>query len=57
MPVNVRVYIYSCKNLPIADDDGSSDPFVVVWDLDKNKKQTKIINNSTNPQFYEAIDI
>jgi hypothetical protein len=38
MSVNVRVYIYSCKNLPIADEDGSSDPFVVLWSLDKEKK-------------------
>ena len=32
MAVRIRVYIYSCKNLPVADENGSTDPYVVVWD-------------------------
>lgn len=49
MPVKIRVYIYSCRNLPIADDNGTSDPYVRVWDVSKEVKKTKIIYQSTNP--------
>jgi uroporphyrinogen-III decarboxylase len=27
-----RVYVYQCKDLPSADDDGQSDPYIKVWD-------------------------
>ena len=27
-PYKVRAYIYQCKNLTAADDDGMSDPYV-----------------------------
>jgi Ca2+-dependent lipid-binding protein len=43
MPVKIRVYIYSCRNLPVADDNGSSDPYVRVWDTSEEVKKTKII--------------
>jgi len=31
-PVKVRAYIYQCRDLPAADADGSSDPYIQVWD-------------------------
>ena len=27
-----RVYIFQCRDIPSADDDGQSDPFIKVWD-------------------------
>mmetsp|Transcript_9561 Transcript_9561/g.9184 ORF Transcript_9561/g.9184 Transcript_9561/m.9184 type:complete len:129 (-) Transcript_9561:525-911(-) len=28
----VRCYLFQCRDLPAADDDGQSDPFIVIWD-------------------------
>ena len=35
---SIRAYIYSCKDLPAADEDGSSDPFIQVWDTADKKE-------------------
>ena len=32
-PVKIRAYIYQCRDLPAADSNGTSDPFVKVWDM------------------------
>ena len=51
-----RIYIYQCRDLPSADDDGQSDPYIKVWDqLDATK--TKCIEDNNNPIFYEGLDI
>jgi len=34
-PVKVRCYIYQCRDLPAADSNGTSDPFVKIWDTSK----------------------
>ena len=31
-PVKIRAYIYQCRDLPAADAEGTSDPYVEVWD-------------------------
>jgi hypothetical protein len=31
----IRAYLYQCKDLPAADDSGSSDPYIEVWSPDK----------------------
>lgn len=31
--VKIRAYIYQCRDLPAADSNGTSDPFVQVWDM------------------------
>ena len=28
----IRVYLFQCRDLPAADDDGQSDPYIVLWD-------------------------
>jgi C2 domain len=33
----IRCFIYQCKDLPAADSNGSSDPYVEIWSSDKNK--------------------
>lgn len=35
MNIKARAYIYQCRDLPAADDTGSSDPFVVIHDSDR----------------------
>jgi len=32
-PVTIRAYIYQCRDLPAADSNGTSDPYVKVWDM------------------------
>ena len=31
----VRAFIFQCRDLPPADEDGTSDPFLKVWDTSK----------------------
>jgi len=31
----VRAYIFQCRDLPAADEDGQSDPYIKIWDLSK----------------------
>jgi len=31
-PVKIRAYVYQCQDLPAADAEGTSDPYVVAWD-------------------------
>lgn len=33
IPVVIRAYIYQCRDLPAADSNGTSDPFVKIWDM------------------------
>lgn len=40
IPVVIRAYIYQCRDLPAADSNGSSDPFVKVWDMSEKQKKT-----------------
>ena len=48
-PVIVRAYIYQCRDLPSADDDGACDPYLHIWDMgdqdpkSKHRKKTKTI--------------
>ena len=39
-PVKIRAYIYLCRGLPAADKNGTSDPYLLVWDTVPEKKQT-----------------
>jgi hypothetical protein len=59
-PVRVRAYIYQCRDLPAADAEGTSDPYVQVWDTKadkKNRKQTIVVDDNNNPLFYETIEL
>jgi hypothetical protein len=54
----VRAYIFQCRDVPAADDDGQSDPFIKMWDQSKEGgKKTKIIEDNLNPLFYETIEL
>jgi hypothetical protein len=60
MPVKIRAYIYQARDLPAADAEGTSDPFVKVWDVEATKskiKRTQVVEDNCNPLFYETIEL
>jgi Ca2+-dependent lipid-binding protein len=56
-PVRIRAYIYQCQDLPAADAEGTSDPFVVAWDISSETKKTKVVEDNCNPLFYETLEL
>mmetsp|Transcript_10743 Transcript_10743/g.13432 ORF Transcript_10743/g.13432 Transcript_10743/m.13432 type:complete len:126 (+) Transcript_10743:1642-2019(+) len=54
--LKVRAYIFQCRDLPAADSDGTSDPFLMVIDSD-TPQRTEVVNDNLNPIYYEAIDL
>lgn len=54
VPMKVRAYIYQCKDLPSGDEDGLSDPFIKIWDKLREVPETKVIQDTLNPIFYEV---
>jgi len=57
----VRIYIFQCKDLPAADSDGSSDPYITVFNPDgkahHDHHRTRTVNDTVNPLFYQALQI
>lgn len=53
----VRVFIFQCKDLPAADSDGSSDPFISIFNTSGESAKTPVIEDNINPIFMEAIEI
>ena len=54
--LKVRAYVFQCRDLPAADSDGTSDPFLQFTDSDVPQK-TAVINDNLNPIYYQAIDL
>lgn len=59
----IRCYLFQCKDLPAADEDGASDPLVVCYStIDEDGKDSKrmkeavvetdVIENNCDPMFY-----
>ena len=56
-PWKIRCFIFQCKEIPAADEDGTSDPFVRIWSAEKGDKiETKVVDDNLNPIFFEAKD-
>jgi hypothetical protein len=53
--LKVRVFCWQARDLPAADDTGSSDPFLQITDCDRSQK-TQVIWDNVNPLFYEGLD-
>mmetsp|Transcript_108930 Transcript_108930/g.150663 ORF Transcript_108930/g.150663 Transcript_108930/m.150663 type:complete len:285 (+) Transcript_108930:1299-2153(+) len=53
----VRAHIYQCKDIPSADEDGSCDPFISIWNPDGKDIKTKSITDSLNPIIYEVLEV
>lgn len=56
MSWKIRAYIYQCKNLPAADSNGSSDPYIEFWSTDKNKQKTPVVEDNCNPIFLSVLE-
>ena len=55
--VIIRAYIYQCRDLPAADSNGTSDPFVKVWDMSGKQKKTSVVEDNNNPTYYETLEL
>jgi len=55
--IKIRAYIYQCKDLPAADSDGTSDPYIKVWDMSDKDKKSSVIEDTTNPLYYEIVEL
>ena len=49
--------MYQCRDLPAADNDGQSDPFIKFWDTTLEHKKTQIIYDNCNPMFFEVQEL
>lgn len=56
-PKYVRAFVFQCRDLPAADSDGQSDPFIKIWDTTKDEVKTKVIEDNNNPLFYETLQL
>jgi len=52
----VRAYVFQCRDLPAADSDGTSDPFLEFVDSDVPQR-TEVVNDNLNPIYYSAIEM
>lgn len=62
----VRAYVFQCRDLPAADDDGLCDPFVQMFkslDTEEKKKgakayaRTAFKTSNCDPMFYEILEL
>ena len=54
--IKVRVFVWQARDIPAADDNGSSDPFVSIPDSEREHR-TNVIWDNVNPLFYEGLDV
>ncbi len=54
--IKVRAYIFQARDLPAADENGSSDPFARIQDCGTTQ-DTKTIFDNTNPIWYETLEL
>ena len=52
----VRAYCFQARDLPAADENGSSDPFIRISNTNKYE-DTRVIFDNVNPIFYQALDL
>jgi Ca2+-dependent lipid-binding protein len=58
--IKVRAYVYQARDLPAADAEGTSDPYIKIWDTTcsgKKFKRTEVVEDNCNPLFYECIEL
>ena len=53
----IRCFIFQCKDIPSADSDGASDPYINVWNPDDKVIKTQVIDDNINPMFFEALEL
>ena len=47
--MKIRAYVYQARDLPAADADGTSDPYLRLWDMTEEDRRTEVIEDTTNP--------
>jgi len=52
----VRIFLFQCKDLPAADETGTSDIFLKVWNSDANEIKTHVVEENTSPIFMKALE-
>eukprot|EP01051_Picozoa_sp_SAG22_P002057 SAG22_NODE_87_length_21437_cov_14.162480_14_plen_930_part_00 len=50
----LRLHIYQCKDLPAADDDGTSDPYLKVT-VAGQTQFTRVVPDTCYPRFYQTL--
>lgn len=53
----IRCFIFQCKDIPSADNDGASDPYISLWNPDNKEVVTQTIYDNTNPIYFEALEV
>ena len=53
----IRCFIFQCRDIPSADEDGSSDSYITVWNPEGVEHKTKMIEDSLNPIYFQTIEI
>lgn len=51
---NFRVHLYQASDIPAADSNGLTDPFVNCYFMDTHQK-SKVIQNSLYPAYYQTL--
>jgi len=53
----IRLFIFQCRDIPSADDNGLSDCYIKVWNHDEKEIRSKTTCEETlNPVFYETLE-
>lgn len=53
----IRCFLFQCRDIPAADEDGSSDSYISVWNPNNEDLRTRKIEDSVNPIYYETIEM
>jgi len=53
----IRCFLFQCRDIPAADEDGASDSYISVWNPNNEELRTRMIEDSVNPIYYETIEM
>ena len=53
----IRCFIFQCRDIPSADEDGTSDAYISVWNQEGKELRTRVIEDSLNPIYFETIEL
>lgn len=53
----LRAAVYQCENLPPADSNGTSDPFVQLYTHGDEQVKTKFCYDTNNPIYYQVLEV
>lgn len=55
--LKIKCFIFQCKEIPSADDDGQSDCYISVWNQQGDKITTEVVDDNLNPIYYKCVDL